>query len=70
MKASEMRELSSAELERKEVELKEALFNLRFQLESGQLENPQKLKLTKRDLARVKTVIREMEKKELNNQTS
>jgi large subunit ribosomal protein L29 len=41
------------------VELKQELFNLRFQHETGQLENPQKLKQTKRDIARVKTIIRQ-----------
>jgi large subunit ribosomal protein L29 len=58
MKADEIRELSMEEQQRKLVELREELFNLRFQHETGQLENPQKLKLTKRDIARVATVIR------------
>ena len=57
MKTSEIRDLSREELGTKEKELKEALFNLRFQKEVGQLENPQKIKQTKRDIARVKTVI-------------
>ncbi len=59
MKMSEIRDLSSEELGTKEKELKEALFNLRFQKEVGQLENPQKIKQTKRDIARVQTVINE-----------
>ena len=59
MKVSEIRELSMQERHRKLAELKEALFNLRFQHETGQLENFQKLKVTKRDIARVRTVIQE-----------
>ena len=61
MKASEIRELSREEIMRKTADLKEELFNLRFQHEVGQLENPQKMKQTKRDIARVKTIIRELE---------
>ncbi len=61
MKMSEIRDMSSEELGTKEKELKEALFNLRFQKEVGQLENPQKIKQTKRDIARVQTVIKESE---------
>ena len=63
MKASEVRELSLEEMQRKVDELKEGLFNLRFQHEVGQLENPQKMKQTIRDIARVKTVISEFAKK-------
>jgi large subunit ribosomal protein L29 len=59
MKASEIRELSEEERYRKLTELKEALFNLRFQHETGQLENSQKLKTTKRDIARVRTVMQQ-----------
>jgi large subunit ribosomal protein L29 len=58
MKPDEIRELSMEEQQRKLNELREELFNLRFQHETGQLENPQKLKMTKRDIARVATVIR------------
>jgi large subunit ribosomal protein L29 len=61
MKASEIRELTREEILRKTTDLKEELFNLRFQHEVGQLENPQKMKQTKRDIARVKTIIRELE---------
>jgi len=65
MKAENVREMSPEERERKVVDLKEELFNLRFQHGIGQLENSQKLKQTKRDIARIKTVIREaLEKKE------
>jgi large subunit ribosomal protein L29 len=61
MKASEIKELSMDEMLRKLDDLKEELFNLRFQHETGQLENPQKMKQTKRDIARVKTIIRQSE---------
>lgn len=57
MKASEFRELSHEEKLRRVDELKEELFNLRFQHETGQLENAQKLKQTKRDIARLKTIL-------------
>jgi large subunit ribosomal protein L29 len=59
MKASELRDLTLDELLRKETELSAELFNLRFQIATNQLENPMRLPLTKRDLARVKTVIAE-----------
>ena len=61
MKASEIRALSDGEMLRKVDDLKQELFNLRFQHETGQLENPQKMKQTKRDIARVKTIIKELE---------
>ena len=59
MKASEIRDLSQEEKLRKANDLKEELFNLRFQHEIGQLENPQKMKQVKREIARVKTIIKE-----------
>jgi len=61
MKASEIRELTSDEIQGKVVSLKEELFNLRFQHGTGQLENPQKIKQTRRVLARMKTIIKENE---------
>ena len=61
MKPSEIRELSLEEKLRKANDLKEELFNLRFQHEIGQLENSQKMKQIKRDIARVRTIIRESE---------
>ena len=61
MKASEIRVLSVEEMVRKGDDLKQELFNLRFQHETGQLENPQKMKQTKRDIARVKTIIKQLE---------
>ena len=60
MKASEIRELSLEEMQKKVDDLREELFNLNFQHETGQLENSQKLKQTKRDVARIKTIIREV----------
>ena len=67
MKASEIRGMSQSERRVKETELKQELFNLRFQHATGQLENPQKLKQAKRDIARVQTIIREEEPPESRN---
>lgn len=61
MKAETLRELSTEELNKKVVELKEELFNLRFQMATGQLENPMQLKQVRKDIARAKTVICERE---------
>ena len=61
MKASEVRELTTAELESKLKDLKAELFNLRFQHAINQLENPMRLGAVKKDIARVKTIIREKE---------
>lgn len=61
MKATELREMTTAELNQELVELKEQLFRLRFQHATNQLDNPMELKTVRRDLARVKTVIREIE---------
>lgn len=69
MKASEIRGLSKDEMARKVNELKEEFFNLRFQNATGQLENPQKMKKTKRDIARIKTVINEFSKNEITGDT-
>ena len=60
MKTSEIRELSPEEMQQKVDDLRQELFNLNFQHGSGQLENPQKLKQSKRDIARLKTIIREV----------
>lgn len=57
MKARELRELSEDELERKEAELKDQLFKLKFQHALGQLENAMKLKSIKKDIARIKTIL-------------
>jgi large subunit ribosomal protein L29 len=61
MKASELRELSDAELVEKYDEYKEELFNLRFQNVTGQLDNPMRLKQVRHQIARVLTVQRERE---------
>ena len=61
MKASELRELSVQDLEKKLADLKSELFNLRFQHAINQLDNPNKLVEVRRDIARVKTVIRARE---------
>jgi len=61
MKSSEIREMTGAEIQRKVDDLKEELFNLRFQHGAGQLENPQKMKQVKRDIARCRTIAREAE---------
>ena len=61
MKASEMRELTVAELQKKLKDLKAELFNLRFQLAINQLENPMRIKAVKKDIARVQTVLRQNE---------
>ncbi len=61
MKAEAFRELSEVELRDKEQETKQELFNLRFQKATGQLGNTAMIPKTKKTLARVKTVIRELE---------
>lgn len=61
MKASEIRDLSREERLSKLNELREGLFNLRFQHGIGQLESPGKMKLNKREIARIKTIVREFE---------
>lgn len=61
MKASEIRELSVDELNEKLTSLKEELFNLRFQLAVNQLDNTSRLKAVKKDIARIKTTLREAE---------
>jgi large subunit ribosomal protein L29 len=62
MKASELRDLTLEELQQKESDINAELFNLRFQLATNQLENPMRLPLTKKDLARIKTVIAQKER--------
>lgn len=61
MKANEFRNLTTAELEQKISGYKEELFNLRFQLATGQLDNPTRIRDVRKDIARAKTVIRERE---------
>lgn len=64
MKAAEIRELTLEEMNAKLKELKAELFNLRFQHAINQLDNPMRLKVVKKDIARIKTVIREQELKD------
>ena len=61
MKANEVRKMSSAELETKLADLKKDLFNLRLQHATKQLDNPIKIAQVKKDIARVKTIIREQQ---------
>ena len=63
MKAAQVREMNKADLEKKLSELKAELFNLRFQHAINQLENPMRLAEVKKDIARVKTALRELELK-------
>ena len=63
MKARELRELSIHELKEKLSQLREELFNLRFQKTIHKLENPMRIRQVKRDIARILTILRE---KELN----
>jgi large subunit ribosomal protein L29 len=61
MKANEIRELTTAEIEQNVKSMKEELFNLRFQLATGQLENTARIKEVKKTIARLSTVARERE---------
>ena len=63
MKVNEIRERTAGELNQKLASLKEDLFNLRFQLATGQLENPMRIKAVKKTIARIKTIQREQELK-------
>ena len=66
MKVNDIRNMSAAEMEQKASGLKEELFNLRFQLATGQLENPMRIREVKKTIARIKTVQREVELKSEN----
>lgn len=59
MKVSKLKDMSADELQVKDKELTQELFNLRFQLHTGRLENTAKLSTIKKDIARVKTILRE-----------
>ena len=67
MKAAEIRSMSNEELNNKLKDLKAELFNLRFQLAINQLENPMRITAVKKDIARVKTILREHEIKNGTN---
>jgi large subunit ribosomal protein L29 len=62
MKAGDLRDLSPDELKGKEKDTREELFNLRFQHSTGQLENTARIPRVKKDLARIKTILREKER--------
>ena len=62
MKASEIRKLSAGELDAKLLELKDELFKLRFQQAVNQLDNPMRISAVKKDIARIKTVQRDIER--------
>ena len=62
MKASDIRDLSLEELAGKEKDIREELFNLKFQHATGQLENTMRIPQLRKDLARIKTVLREKER--------
>jgi large subunit ribosomal protein L29 len=57
MKAKELKELTVEELQKKKKDLKEEIFNLRFQHSTGQLENTSRMKLVKKDIARIELVL-------------
>jgi large subunit ribosomal protein L29 len=61
MKANELRELSSEEIASRVDQLKSELFNLRFQLATGQLENPMRIRQVRKDIARAKTILMQRE---------
>lgn len=65
MKVKDIRDMSATELDQKLVGLKDELFTLRFQLATGQLENPMRIKEVKKTIARIKTIQRERELKAL-----
>lgn len=61
MKANKIRELTDEELNKKVSDYKEELFNLRFQLATGQLDNPMRIREVKKNIARCKTILRQRE---------
>ncbi|HNQ63863.1 MAG TPA: 50S ribosomal protein L29 [Syntrophorhabdaceae bacterium] len=63
MKANDLRDLTVEELLKKKKDAKEEVFNLRFQHSTGQLDNVARMKIVKRDVARIETIIREKELK-------
>ncbi|MGB9680031.1 MAG: 50S ribosomal protein L29 [Thermoanaerobacteraceae bacterium] len=66
MKAKEIRDLTNEELIQKLSDLKGELFNLRFQLATGQLDNPMRIRDVRKSIARIKTIMRERELGKLN----
>jgi large subunit ribosomal protein L29 len=70
MKAAELRELSAAEIKEKVGAAEEELFNLRFQARMGQLANPLRIRILRKDVARAKTVLREKERAQGSTRTA
>lgn len=66
MKASEFRGLNSDELTKKETELREDVFRMRFKLSTGELESPAKLKQARKDIARIVTILDERKQEAAN----
>ncbi len=66
MKPAEIRELSTEELVKKEAELREDVFRLRFKLSTGELEDTSKIKQAKKDIARIKTILGQREREVVN----
>jgi len=66
MKPNAIREMSTAELNQKVQDYKTELFNLRFQKATGQLENPLQIRAIKKDIARIKTILKERESAQAN----
>jgi large subunit ribosomal protein L29 len=61
MKANELRSLTTEEIQNRIEQLKDELFNLRFQLATGQLENPMRIRQVRKDIARAKTILKQRE---------
>lgn len=61
MKANDLRDLTTEQIESRVDQLKDELFNLRFQLATGQLENMMRIRQVRKDIARAKTILRERE---------
>ncbi len=68
MKASKMRDMSKEDLVQEEAELRTQLFKLRFQAATGQLESAPRMRGVRRDIARIQTVLLEMERSQQNKQ--
>lgn len=66
MRPAEIRELSTEELIKKESELREDVFRLRFKLSTGELEDTSKIKQAKKDIARIKTILGQRESEVVN----
>lgn len=66
MKPSELRGLNSDELMKKETELREDVFRMRFKLSTGELENPAKLKETRKEIARIVTILAQRKQEAVN----